>query len=60
MCTASVAVPFQLMPTYSIPTNSLLQDFEVEIVGAHIMKIQVCSKSLLKEETYAQGKIRVS
>jgi hypothetical protein len=24
------------------------------------MKVQVCSKSLLKEETYAQGKVRVS
>ena len=36
-----------------------LQDFELEIVGAHIMKVMVCSKSLLKEECYAQGKIRV-
>ena len=24
-----------------------------------MMKVQVCSKSLLKEETYAHGKIRV-
>ena len=40
-------------------TNALLQDFELEIAGAHMMKVQVCSKSLLKEETYAHGKIRV-
>ena len=32
----------------------------MELAGAHIMKVQVCSKSLLKEETYAHGKIRVS
>ena len=36
------------------------QDFELELVGAHTMKVQICSKSLLKEETYAHGKIRVS
>lgn len=35
------------------------QDFELELVGSHTMKVQVCSKSLLKEETYAQGKVRV-
>ena len=38
---------------------ALLQDFELEIAGAHMMKVQVCSKSLLKEETCAHGKIRV-
>ena len=40
-------------------TDVPLQDFELEIAGAHMMKVQVCSKSLLKEETYAHGKIRV-
>lgn len=38
----------------------LLQDFELELIGSHTMKVQVCSKSLLKEETYANGKVRVS
>ena len=35
------------------------QDFELELVGSHTMKVLICSKSLLKEETYANGKIRV-
>lgn len=50
-----------LKPTiiWSRPPHTHVQDFEVELAGAHIMKVQVCSKSLLKEETYANGKIRV-
>ena len=36
-----------------------IQDFELELAGAHVMRVQICSKSLLKEETYAHGKIRV-
>ena len=36
-----------------------MQDFELELAGAHVMRVQICSKSLLKEETYAHGKIRV-
>ncbi len=35
------------------------QDFELELVGSHNMKVLICSKSLLKEETHAHGKIRV-
>lgn len=37
-----------------------VQDFELEVAGAHIVKVNICSKQLLKEETYAHGKIRVS
>jgi len=37
-----------------------VQDFEFELVGSHNLKILVCSKSLLKEETHAHGKMRVS
>ena len=36
-----------------------MQDFELELAGAHVMRVQISSKSLLKEETYAHGKIRV-
>ena len=36
------------------------QDFELEVTGAHIIKVNIFSKQLLKEETYAHGKIRVS
>lgn len=36
------------------------QDFELELVGSHNLKVLICSKSLLKEETYAHGKVRVS
>lgn len=35
------------------------QDFEIELTGAHMLKIQICTKSLLKEETHANGKIRL-
>ena len=35
-------------------------DFELEIVGAHIMKTIIFSKHLLKEEVYASGKIKVN
>ena len=34
-------------------------DFELEIVGAHIVKVVIFSKYLLKEEVYATGKIKV-
>ncbi len=34
-------------------------DFELEIVGAHIIKVVIFSKSLLKEEVCASGKIKV-
>ena len=40
-------------------THIHTQDFELELAGAHVMRVQICSKSLLKEETYAHGKIRV-
>lgn len=40
-------------------TCTRVQDFELELAGAHVMRVQICSKSLLKEETYAHGKIRV-
>lgn len=40
-------------------TYTRVQDFELELAGAHVMRVQICSKSLLKEETYAHGKIRV-
>ena len=36
------------------------QDFELEVTGAHIIKVNIFSKQLLKEETHAHGKIRVS
>ena len=44
----------------SVCLSLWLQDFEIELAGAHIMKVQICSKYLIKEETYAHGKIRVS
>ena len=34
-------------------------DFELEIVGAHIIKVVIFSKYLLKEEVFATGKIKV-
>ena len=36
------------------------QDFELEVVGAHMIRVIVFSKYLLKEEVHASGKIRVS
>ena len=44
---------------YNKHTCIHVQDFELELAGAHVMRVQICSKSLLKEETYAHGKIRV-
>lgn len=35
------------------------QDFELEVVGAHMIRVTIFSKYLLKEEVYASGKIRV-
>ena len=35
------------------------QDFEIEIAGAHMIKVIIFSKYLLKEEVFAAGKIKV-
>ena len=40
-------------------TTTWDQDFEVEIAGAHMMKVMVFSKYLLKEEVCASGKLKV-
>ena len=45
-------------PVYQL--TSPPQDFEVEAIGTHLMRVLVCSKSLLKEEICGHGKIRVS
>ena len=36
------------------------QDFEIETVGAHMMKAMIFYKYLLKEEVCAVGKLKVS
>lgn len=36
------------------------QDFEIETVGAHMMKAMIFYKYLLKEEMCAVGKLKVS
>lgn len=35
------------------------QDFEIEVVGAHMMKVMIFCKYLLKEEICAVGKLKV-
>ena len=50
---------WDFQPNISL-TSPLGQDFELEVTGAHIIKVNICSKQLLKEECYAHGKIRVS
>lgn len=40
-------------------TTTWDQDFEVEIAGAHMMKVMVFSKYLLKEEVCASGKLKI-
>lgn len=35
------------------------QDFEIEVVGTHIIKVMIFYKYLLKEEVCATGKLKV-
>ncbi|KAL5477962.1 hypothetical protein EMCRGX_G024828 [Ephydatia muelleri] len=49
-------------PTSFDPVKSAAswdEDFEVEATGTHLMRVLVCSKSLLKEEICGHGKIRL-
>ena len=52
----SLPFPFRSLPSF---LSLFSQDFELEVAGAHIVKVTICSKQLLKEECYAHGKIRV-
>ena len=47
------------MPDTATLITNWDQDFEMEVIGAHIIKVIIYSKSLLKEEVHTSGKFRV-